>query len=421
MATDRLFNHSQGERLISAVEELADYTGNAVGTRGERNGWSAILNLNYSNPMSIVTYADRAEGMLRGWEYWKNTDLCKGIRPCILRDGVVQYYLDPDDYSKKDDGTSADITTIGDDVMVEFPFMGYKIKWIDETKKLLKVSVTLEPHCDDFCYAAFSYSYNSDCDRIYIGAYDGYADSNKIYSVSGVTPTVYNNYSNIQTYTNNRGDRYTEYTFTIHTLIQCLYILVTGNLNSQSVIGIGKNGNVDITTGEANTHGFCNDYSPDKTSPSYAIKWLGLENLWGNTSTSSKSLISTYIKGCDCNNADSGSYIRVKPFANNNISGSETHVFSKPFPITGSLFIAAPTGISLCGFIPAPDNGGITSGTSTGTYFCDSASLIGFLSNAPTSQGSAGYNGIFALGAFASNTNSLKYGGRIVYMRERII
>ena len=132
MATDRLFNHSQGERLISAIEELADCSCNAVGTRGECNGWSAILNLNYSNPISIVTYADRAEGMLRGWEHWKNTDLCKDIRPCVLRDGVVQYYLDPDDYTKKDDGTPADITTIGDDVMVEFPFMGYKIRWIDE-------------------------------------------------------------------------------------------------------------------------------------------------------------------------------------------------------------------------------------------------------------------------------------------------
>ena len=36
-------------------------------------------------------------------------------------------YLNPNDYTKYEDGTSAPITTVGKDVMVEFPKRGYKI------------------------------------------------------------------------------------------------------------------------------------------------------------------------------------------------------------------------------------------------------------------------------------------------------
>ena len=32
-------------------------------------------------------------------------------RPCMLKsDGTVDYYLDPDDYSKREDGTASDIS-----------------------------------------------------------------------------------------------------------------------------------------------------------------------------------------------------------------------------------------------------------------------------------------------------------------------
>jgi hypothetical protein len=40
---------------------------------------------------------------------WKNAFFMP--RPCMLKfDGTVDYYLNPNDYSKKEDGTASDIT-----------------------------------------------------------------------------------------------------------------------------------------------------------------------------------------------------------------------------------------------------------------------------------------------------------------------
>ena len=86
------------------------------------------IKISTSDPASAVTYIDDAEGMSAGWDNWKDTAVFKNIKPCVLKDGVVQYYLNPDNYTKKADGTSATITsTTSGDVMVEIPKLGYKM------------------------------------------------------------------------------------------------------------------------------------------------------------------------------------------------------------------------------------------------------------------------------------------------------
>ena len=71
-----------------------------------------------SDPSSAVTYLRDAVGMTPAhmdftnskflWGSWR--DAFFHPRPCMLKsDGTVDYYLDPDDYSKKYDGTASDV------------------------------------------------------------------------------------------------------------------------------------------------------------------------------------------------------------------------------------------------------------------------------------------------------------------------
>ena len=67
------------------------------------------------------------------WGSWQTIFNGLEIKPCLLKAGVVQYYLNPNNFAQKADGvTASDITTGNDgDVMIEF---GKPIwtKWTDE-------------------------------------------------------------------------------------------------------------------------------------------------------------------------------------------------------------------------------------------------------------------------------------------------
>ena len=94
-----------------------------------------------SNPETSVTYIGDSIGFtpMSGnngsflWGSWESIFNGFEIKPCLLKAGVVQYYLNPNNFAQKVDGvTASDITTGNDgDVMIEF---GKPIwtKWTDE-------------------------------------------------------------------------------------------------------------------------------------------------------------------------------------------------------------------------------------------------------------------------------------------------
>ena len=88
-----------------------------------------------SDPEDAVTYLADAIGMTSAsmgstsfnYGSWENAFFMP--RPCMLKyDGTVDYYLDPNDYSKKADGTASDIAdkTYAGNAMMEFPLIWYK-------------------------------------------------------------------------------------------------------------------------------------------------------------------------------------------------------------------------------------------------------------------------------------------------------
>ena len=225
-----------------------------------------------SNPLSCCTYADNAVGMTKGSDAW---DDIFGHRPCILDGGTVVGYLNPDDYSKYVSGSSAPITTLGKDVMVEFPVRGIKIS---TTNNVISVSLTENPNDSSFTYYAHQRG-TTKKNNFYLGAYDANLSSSKLYSQSGVTPVVNITLTNSITYATNRGSGYDIMGYYQVVYLQCLYLLKYGNLNSQTAVGMGLvSASGKINNGTMNSKGM--DWG--ETAGTSGMKIFGVENFWGN-------------------------------------------------------------------------------------------------------------------------------------------
>lgn len=223
---------------------------------------------------------DDAIGMTPGYNGWKDTELMQSIKPCLLKeDGTVNYYIQKDNYTLKEDGNSSTLTGEDGDVMIEIPLIGYKM-WNDDTYQYVSVTTAPNKEKDGYCYYAHSLDNEKDCDKIYIGAYLGFEDTdNKLYSRSDVSPTVNTTLTDFRIYAKNKGTGYSLTSFFPHTLLQCLYVIVYKNLNSQSALGQGYT----IASNKRNTGGTnSNTFCYGTTSGIQQVKLFGIEDFYGN-------------------------------------------------------------------------------------------------------------------------------------------
>lgn len=163
-----------------------------------------------ADPYNRVTYLEDAVGMTpasmgtTAFDYGSWADAFFMPKPCVLNyDGTVAYYLDPNDYSKKIDGTPSNIgdLSIGGNVMLEFPKIWFKYVPNESGKDgdfyvaNYKVDDTYECWCN---YDAD----NNEIDHFYMAAYNGCCYDGKMRSISGLTLAHYVNtaYSASATY-----------------------------------------------------------------------------------------------------------------------------------------------------------------------------------------------------------------------------
>lgn len=220
-----------------------------------------------------------------------------GIRPCVYNNGEVLYYLDPDDFNKKADGTTSDLTTLGNDVMIEIPKMGVKGVWISREK--IKITLTTARHARDFDYSAFSDRAYNDADYLYVGVYPSYVENNRMYSSKGRTITTNLSISAYRNAARSRGIGYHAVSYAVDELLTVIYCLIARHINSQETIGPGYfagNDGSPLPTGGSEEYGMLNQLAgPDSTQH---IKFLGIEDLWGNTFQLEDGLIKT--SGIEC-------------------------------------------------------------------------------------------------------------------------
>lgn len=231
------------------------------------------------NPETSVEYIGDSTGFTPGYEFWKHVALIQQIRPCVLKDGKVKYYLDRNNFSKMSDGNDVTINDLSEgDVMIEIPRIGYKM---ESDEKYQYIWITNVPNVEGYCYYAHSLDSDGDCDKIYIGAYLGYEENGKTYSTSGKLPVTDISLTDARTYTESKGTGYQLFSFYPLTLLQCIYTIVYKNLNSQQALGQGytaSSNTMKTATGGTDQKGMCFGESTGTEQ----IKLFGIEDFWGN-------------------------------------------------------------------------------------------------------------------------------------------
>lgn len=413
--------------------------------------WALEINPNNSDPEKAITYIGDLAGTNTGWNTWKDRPGFCDIKPCILKaGGEVNYYLNPDNYTLKENGSPSDLTGEDGDVMIEIPVFGWKFEY-NNTTKIVTLNLTTESNKEGYCYLAHSLNSEGDCDKLYIGAYLlSRAATNKKFgrdtmttsvdgSISGGTPTAGTALSNHINYINfrNREDRganpndgsYQSISFYPLTLIQILYLFVFKNFNSQAVIGMGYNNSSESyakETGITDKNAFFSYSINDKTSENGRVKCFGIEDLWGNGIS--------LIAGVQNATGRTFSYwisnrpedINTISFANSSYNAG--YQFSVNSQQTYGGFPTVRQYSNYGGFAPGCSLSGLTSqaastsGSST-TYQCDyctvvtttSASYIAFTGSTMNLTGCLGLFG------FSLDTNYYSYSGwktaRLIYRK----
>lgn len=267
--------------------------------------YTVDINLKNSNPLTSVTYADDAIGMIKGSSDWDENIIFKDIKPCIFKDGQVVYYLNKDDITKKENGEDAKLDGTDGDVMIEFPKFAYKI-WKESDNSILHVSITNNDNIaseNNYKYYAFSKQEEGDREYFYWGAFKGSLDSNgNLQSIIGQKPANSKTINTFKQLAQNKGEGYTITSYFQLIAIQCLYLIKYGNLNGQNTLGKGiseRSDTVDAanygpiitggtTTFEAGKKMYYGNTSNGGSSSDYEqakyghIKFAGIEDFWGN-------------------------------------------------------------------------------------------------------------------------------------------
>lgn len=327
--------------------------------------YGVAIDFNSSNPSTMCTYTDDAVGMTAGDVAWKATPLYSLLKTCILINGAVSAYLNEDNLALLAGGGASDITTLGNDVMLEIGGrIGYRITWSLESTRILNVKVTNNPNNPEFNYDAFSLDSYNDCDKIYIGVFKGYGSASKLYSSSGKAVTVSQTIDTFRTWARARGAGYQQRTYGSIKLMQCLYLIYFKTLNAQATVGMGyvaSDHTACVGTGGTNAYGF-NSEIIKASNPSYMtdknhqVKCLGIEDFWGN--------LWEFVEGL-C--TDASRNILTCKLAKNFVTNGTGYDNNGNGGVTANIgnYMSRPQGGSNAGFTPQAVAG------SDSTYFCD--------------------------------------------------
>jgi len=332
------------------------------------------INPDESNSDSCITYLNDAIGMTparmgrTSFDYGTWEDAFFMPRPCMLKnDCTVAYYLDPNDYSKRENGFPSDIdsTSFQGNAMMEWGLIWFKFE----------AGVAAGEGTIYIANKQVDETYDCPCNRdangdiiphFYTSIYNG-TGTDKLRSLSGVQLTSENGSGNttgqeeidraianntttdIEWYTDVQCDRM---------LINALHMLVSRSTNCQTSFGIGlahefaqheiaQEIKESYVTGELNDKGL---FYGDTQNLDRPVKSFGMENWWGCVWRRTAGLVAL---------TDSYVYKMTQPY---NSAGDGYTVLSVGNPIGGILSKCA---FGDWGYFPIETNG------STYSYYAD--------------------------------------------------
>ena len=248
------------------------------------------------------------------------TTIHRKMRRCVLNlNGTVNYYLDPNDSTKKEDGSSATLTGADGYVMVEIPKFYYSydrtnnvITW-KISEQQLDSSYVLHPafikngvEVDYRYYSAYDACVYDDSTGVYISGLNldnatSLVDLNvdKLASVSGAYPMVGLQRNEFRILARNNGTGWEQADFWMVSAIQLLYLIEYGTFNSQAVLGNGNTGGSYVGSSSNQNQsphtiaGASNSLGNGSTNPTTGassdnkpgiafMSYRGIENFYGN-------------------------------------------------------------------------------------------------------------------------------------------
>jgi hypothetical protein len=346
-----------------------------------------------SNPATALTYTDNAIGLTPATGNngafnagsWAGKFPFNQIKPCLYKNGVVNYYLNPNNYAQKADGvTASDITSGADgDVMSEFPKIWWKFETIGSYLYVRYSDTQI-----DAGYKCLAHLRGAtEKDKCYISSYLGYNLTSKLRSLSGKTPTATQTIGAFRTLAQANGAGYDQMAYSQLLMLQVLFIVMFKNRDSQAALGRGfvDANSASIVTGGTNAKGMFYGETTGKLQNLFC----GIEDFYGN--------LRYWIDGF-FSNATRNMLIANQGF---NDTGSGYADYGQGANADLGGYISNVQGATETGFIVKATTG------STTTYYPDygnlSTSSLLFFGSSWTEAGIAG---AFRLGAYYAASNS---------------
>lgn len=390
------------------------------------------LALHFSSDTSTLIY-NHSSGVY-DTSLLRTTSIHKAMRRCLVSDdGTINYYLDPYDSTKKEDGSLANLSGADGQVMVELKAF-YCSRKVEGSIETISLSSTMQPGM--VLHPAF-YVDGKPISKILLGAYqatvmDGTTvipglnmdinasrvslSTGKLCSLSGGDhyAMVGLDLSDFRTLAKNRGSGWAVWDFMTWQAVQFLLYTQAGSFNSQQAVGYGnvfkgylagspvQSDSPHTVNGVSNTLG---NQSGAFTGVNAFASFNGIEHPWGNTWQ--------WLDGCLINNM-------IVHVCDNPEVYSST-LTSNYLPI-GSSIGANPSGsyILTCQNLEAPVFlNGLGVGDSNkymGDSCWHSTGLRGALVGCGSGYGAlGGLAALYALNAPASRGRSV--GGRVMFKK----
>ena len=219
---------------------------------------------------------------------WKNAPflLKDRLAPCVVGfDGELKYFLNPDNYLQKEDGTASDVKDTSQNINCYM-----RIKLLYRRKRTnaegnTEIDISNVKVNDEYKpYGSFIKPDNTLREYIYLPIYRGSLVSDKMRSMSGnLTPISSKTADNERTYCKNVGAGHDMITHADRELIEDLTMLMFKTTDLQTALGKGKsNGGSDVgaclKSGTMDTRGLF--YG--STSDAVGIKLFGMENRYAS-------------------------------------------------------------------------------------------------------------------------------------------
>ena len=243
----------------------------------------------YTDPF----YVDLSTGVPHYGDWDKTNEKNKWLfpKPCMLKyDGTVDYYLNENDETKKEDGTASDVAnkSYAGNAMVEWGQDGRKLYWkiVPDSDGKGFTFVVASAQVDNDMQPWNHYNCKGEiAEHFYTPIYFGSSDGTRLRSISGGTNYVNNAATaelNLAKANNLTSDEiWNTEVYCDFLLTAMLCILISKSTNSQAKFGHGRcaSGNTSaIGQGTMNGKGMFFGKS-DQTS---GVKVFGMENPWGN-------------------------------------------------------------------------------------------------------------------------------------------